>query len=1304
MEQNYNLLKNFLEKGQIPDFATVKVSELTDAGKKARNSFLNYVSQKIRERLYENLIRVNTGEGQKRREYTLKDYLYKNTFAKFEYVSTSSNVPLSKKLAILKVLTDERLKVIKSLEERIKPSKVRITRDNIKDTSKQITQKIYLEKPKSSKLLKNQIFSTTFDVNLNKTEHSKILISDMGESEDNKGDRIERIANFISHFVIPIYKSETKKTQGGVNFFLKVIFGNIETVDNSNKGVIRQSFSVNNIDSLKDDIILNLHKTNEKHFSNTMDDNIQQDSEESSSHKPVFLLGFQLVLSRLGDEGGCNSNKRYTSETITNVFGGKVEKIKLVSYPSTNNNCLFQILNQHFTTLEKYYCIIVEDKERIVKQGSKQFEAFQKQGLITTNTEFVEKETNCSIKPQTIRKEIGLKEGSLVNVSDIQKILDWYNKKFNKNFGLMLCNQRMEIILNLCPKFQERINICLRDEHYFEVKVKNMNKCKECFITYNEAEEHICDLKRKTYVQHQIKGNKKDIVISKHLKEDRLNYNQVIHLDFETLTEDNGNQVVYASGIYCENDYTCFYGKDALEKTVEFLVNQKNKIINAYNGSRFDYYMIMKELNKRGHYVKNIVNANGSLMYFEFCRGDNRQKIDEYYKTEHKLNGIRKLMIKEKNIEKRTTLSNTIKTLKTQQKKIKSELGMNKVFDLNLFLGCSLKRACADYKIKDSKKDFNHALIKQWDDVEKYKDEVLVYLKYDVLSLKELTELVNNEFYDLQKCNITSFLAIGHCAYEVWASKLKKEIEIPRDIEKYEFILGSKYGGRTHPLKQHYKSEKFDEVCKSYESIIAGFQEKLGDAYTLHFMILNSPCEIPLYKTVDWKNVELFCQQTDLLDEYTQFRIQLKSNYNNIFKSNEYVFNGDITSLYPSAMKFYKYPVGMSRWSDNPLKEYNDGKLGIYNIRFQPPKNIRVPVLPRHKLSQPKGVKSKPNKIGIQWSLNDGEGCYTNIDIDLAINSGYKIEFVGKALIWDESDDVFGDYIEEFYKVKADAEKLNNLAKRNLAKIFLNSLYGKMLQKAHFDETITVDNIFDYNKFFRESYVSDIKFMSFTGGSDKILMTGRKKEIESTKCINKPTQLGCFVLSYSRKIMMDIFKAIDPSLTTPVFNYTDTDSAHMTGLSHKRLKELGMIVEDSQLGKMCNDYKNGELIIQEYLYAPKSYTTDTIDVDGIVKLGCSLKAKGIPLKNTLGNGEVLLERSDYNSHTPKTIQYQSFQKKHHKLNSNDIKNGVDYYSIIKKDCVRTFLKNQWTGMDLKDNEYYPYGYILNNGKPNENYC
>ena len=101
-------------------------------------------------------------------------------------------------------------------------------------------------------------------------------------------------------------------------------------------------------------------------------------------------------------------------------------------------------------------------------------------------------------------------------------------------------------------------------------------------------------------------------------------------------------------------------------------------------------------------------------------------------------------------------------------------------------------------------------------------------------------------------------------AYSIWSGMLEDVIEIPNDDElKYPFICEATYGARCYPNKKHFKICHYDDV------------------------------------------------------------VNKKMNYQELIESKEYIFNADVSSLYPAAMagcEFMdvKYPTGISEWSTNP--------------------------------------------------------------------------------------------------------------------------------------------------------------------------------------------------------------------------------------------------------------------------------------------------------------------------------------------------------------------------------------------------
>ena len=57
---------------------------------------------------------------------------------------------------------------------------------------------------------------------------------------------------------------------------------------------------------------------------------------------------------------------------------------------------------------------------------------------------------------------------------------------------------------------------------------------------------------------------------------------------------------------------------------------------------------------------------------------------------------------------------------------------------------------------------------------------------------------------------------------------------------------------------------------------------------------------------------------------------------------------------------------------------------------------------------------------GIQWNLLPGRGIYNNIAIEDALNKGYRINFIGECLIYDNTiDNLFSGYINYWYNIKS---------------------------------------------------------------------------------------------------------------------------------------------------------------------------------------------------------------------------------------------------------------------------------------------
>ena len=118
--------------------------------------------------------------------------------------------------------------------------------------------------------------------------------------------------------------------------------------------------------------------------------------------------------------------------------------------------------------------------------------------------------------------------------------------------------------------------------------------------------------------------------------------------------------------------------------------------------------------------------------------------------------------------------------------------------------------------------EFDHTKINDWNDVEYYKNEVLPYLKNDLLALKELTEIFNHELYITTGYNISQSYTAPGIAYKINKKSIseynknvsnedKLLIEIT-DNEKDEFIRRAIYGGRCLPGKKEFINNHYEKI------------------------------------------------------------------------------------------------------------------------------------------------------------------------------------------------------------------------------------------------------------------------------------------------------------------------------------------------------------------------------------------------------------------------------------------------------------------------------------------------------------
>ena len=112
------------------------------------------------------------------------------------------------------------------------------------------------------------------------------------------------------------------------------------------------------------------------------------------------------------------------------------------------------------------------------------------------------------------------------------------------------------------------------------------------------------------------------MVSVKNIKDNKINYNNVIHFDLETFQE-SVNHVPYACGWY-NGEYKEEYGVNCIDPFINEIVKLEKKTISAYNGSGFDFYFLINKLTDMNIRVTNIILTNGKVM--SFCFGEEKKQ------------------------------------------------------------------------------------------------------------------------------------------------------------------------------------------------------------------------------------------------------------------------------------------------------------------------------------------------------------------------------------------------------------------------------------------------------------------------------------------------------------------------------------------------------------------------------------------------------------------------------------------------------------------------------------------------------
>ena len=253
----------------------------------------------------------------------------------------------------------------------------------------------------------------------------------------------------------------------------------------------------------------------------------------------------------------------------------------------------------------------------------------------------------------------------------------------------------------------------------------------------------------------------------------------------------------------------------------------------------------------------------------------------------------------------------------------------------------------------------------------------------------------------------------------------------------------------------------------------------------------------------------------------------------------------DINSSYPAQMR-KGVPAGKAA---RTYHYYNSSECpAFYECDITAPDDLIVPILAHR------------NDRGIlEWVRGEFTGVYTNMEIDLAREHGYKIE-TGIGWCFDGLCYPFAEYVDKCESIRTEAKKT---PRETVAKLMQNALYGKFGTKE--ERRVILIPILD----------NDYRNASPLNPDDPDNPFWVRREDQSEEMLNK-VEWAAWVTANARLALLRVAYAIGPHNCI----YGDTDS-----LTIRSVTDLSLIPCSDQYG----DFKKEKIWQQFRALAPKCY-------------------------------------------------------------------------------------------------------------------
>ncbi|XP_057711360.1 uncharacterized protein LOC130928654 [Corythoichthys intestinalis] len=343
----------------------------------------------------------------------------------------------------------------------------------------------------------------------------------------------------------------------------------------------------------------------------------------------------------------------------------------------------------------------------------------------------------------------------------------------------------------------------------------------------------------------------------------------------------------------------------------------------------------------------------------------------------------------------------------------------------------------------------------------------------------------------------------------------------------------------------------------------------------------------------------------------------------------------DVTSLYPFVNASKKYAIGHPIIIHNNFEADVTKYFGFIRAKVYPPRKLYFPVLP-YKTAKGKLVFTlcrtcaEINNQSDDCKHDDESraltGVWVTLEMNKAVELGYRLARVMEVWHFEKtSSEVFEGYIKTFLKGKqeasgfptnvvsqADKQKYIcdyqanqgiqldidsielNPGKRQVAKLCLNSLWGKFGQRSNLNQTHFVKKAAEFFKILF-SGMYEIKYFGFINKDVAMIQYNFNKKNITPPSASSNVFVACMTTAHARLVMYEYLEKLQENVL-----YSDTDSLiYVVGPGEEPLP-LG-----NYLGDLTDELANDS--IEEFVSAgPKSYAYQTRQTKKTV-----IKVKGI---------------------------------------------------------------------------------------------